>query len=333
MARRLREPKLETRAARLRLPIAKKAQFIKIGRGLWLGYRRNQTAGTWSVRLVQHGTDWSKTFATADDFEEANGSRILDFWRAQDQARALAQGRQKEDDPADDEDAEEPIAVRQALDNYERDLEIRGGDVGNASRVRAHLPDALAKKEVARLTVRDLRGWRDRLTGQLAPATVNRTANALRAALNLAADHVVRITDRRAWEIGLTAIRDAEQPRNVILPEPEIRAIIAKAYEHRAEFGLLVEVAAVTGGRMSQIAGLEVQDLQDNRPDPRLVMPSSHKVAGERPSCAAQYQSQPGFPQSCAPWLSAGCRAHRCLSNQAAIGGGSQITLGHSRGQ
>jgi len=40
-----------------------------------------------------------------------------------------------------------------------------------------------------------------------------------KAALNLAADQDERIASRRAWETGLASIPDAEQSRNVILPE------------------------------------------------------------------------------------------------------------------
>ena len=68
----------------------------------------------------------------------------------------------------------------------------------------------------------------------------------------------------------------------MILPEAAIRTIIAKANEQSAEFGLLVETAAVTGARVSQLARLEVEDLQDARSDPRLMMPSSRKGRGEK---------------------------------------------------
>jgi integrase len=39
-------------------------------------------------------------------------------------------------------------------------------------------------------------------------------------------------------------------------------------------------MAAVTGARVSQLARLEVADLQADRPDPRLMMPSSRKGKG-----------------------------------------------------
>jgi integrase len=110
---------------------------------------------------------------------------------------------------------------------------------------------------------------------------VNRTCTALKAALNLAADQDDRIMNRRAWEVGLASIPDAEQSRNVILPDDTVRKLITEAYKHSLQFGLLVEVAAVTGARVSQLARLEVQDLQDSEA-PRLMMPVSRKGKGTK---------------------------------------------------
>ena len=87
---------------------------------------------------------------------------------------------------------------------------------------------------------------------------------------------------RQPWNMGLATIPDAEESRNVILPESIVREVIAKAYEENAEFGLLVEIAAVTGARVSQVSRLEVQDVQGDRADPRLMMPSSRKGRGQK---------------------------------------------------
>ena len=43
-----------------------------------------------------------------------------------------------------------------------------------------------------------------------------------------------------------------------------------------------MEVAAVTGARVSQLSRLEVQDLQECRTDPRLMMPNSRKGRGKK---------------------------------------------------
>jgi integrase len=59
-----------------------------------------------------------------------------------------------------------------------------------------------------------------------------------------------------------------------------VHEIIAAAYRQSHEMGLLVEVAAVTGARVSQMARLEVHDLQPDRNAPRLMMPTSRKGRG-----------------------------------------------------
>jgi integrase len=278
MARSARATKLETRSARLKFPVAKKPLFVKIGPRVGLGYRRNQTAGTWVVRVADgKGGNWTKSIGNADDYDEADGRDILDFWQAQDRARAIARvGRDGEDDDG------KPVTVSRALHVYEADLKTRGGDIANVARVRVHLHDALANKRVVLLTARDLRQWRDGLAKHLAPASVNRSAGALKAALNLVADHDERIASRQPWDIGLATIPDAEESRNVILPETVIHAIIREAYRESVAFGLLVEIAAATGARVSQLARLEVQDVQSDRADPRLTIPSSRKGRGQK---------------------------------------------------
>jgi integrase len=96
---------------------------------------------------------------------------------------------------------------------------------------------------------------------KLAPASINRSASVFKAALNLAADQDEHIVNHRAWEKGLLSIPDATQARNVILSETAVRDLVGQGYRAVSEpFGLLVEVAAVTGARVSQLARLEVQD-------------------------------------------------------------------------
>src|SRR5262249_32165464 len=52
---------------------------------------------------------------------------------------------------------------------------------------------------------------------------------------------------------------------------------VTAAQEEGPEFGLLVELAAVLGARPIQLRRLRVGDLQADRADPRLMMPSSAK--------------------------------------------------------
>jgi integrase len=272
-----RSSKLENATARRRLAVRKKPYFATVAPGIALGYRRNQGAGTWSVRSTDgHGTDWIKRIALADDQEPADGTHVLNFWQAQDRARALARGKAGADDGR-------PLTVAEALERYEADLQSRGGDIYNARRARAHLTGALASKPVALLGATELRKWRDALTAKgLAAATVNRTRTCLRAALELAAAHDHRITNTRAWRVSLAGLPDSHRARNVILDDATVRRLVEAAYAADRQLGLLVEVAAVTGARLSQLARLEAGDLQADRPDPRVMMPCSRKGRGQR---------------------------------------------------
>jgi integrase len=277
MARRVRAANLETRTARLKLPVSKKPVWITIGHGLGIGYRRNKTGGgTWCGRQAD-GKGGYQTFAvaTADDYDTANGASIMDYWQTQDRIRATGLGVREA------ADGSKLISVGEAVDAYEGDLERRGGATYNARRIRVHLPATLADKTVAMLVARDFKPWRDALTrAKQKPDTVNRTNAALRAALNHVADHDERITNRRAWQTALARIPGAAQSRNVILSEDDVRAVVAAAYRISAEFGLLIELAASTGARVSQLVRLEAGDVQAGRA--RLMMPSSKKGRGRR---------------------------------------------------
>jgi integrase len=271
-----RAAKLETATARRRLPARGKPYYTTISPGIALGYRRNLGGGSWSVRVTGHGADWVKRLALADDLEPADGKHVLSFWQALDAGRALARRK-----PGND-DANRPVTVSEALDRYQRDLESRGADAQNAKRVRRHLTPALATKPVALLTTNDLRHWRDGLVDKgVAPATINRTRAGLRAALELAASLDDRITNRSAFRLGLKGLPGGKNARRVVLSDADVRRIVEAAYEDRA-FGVLIEVLAQTGARVSQAARLRCADLQSDRGDPRLMMPTSYKGRGQK---------------------------------------------------
>jgi integrase len=277
MARQIRAAQLETRTARLKLPVRWKPYTVRIAPGIRLAFRRNAgPAGSWSVIAADgRGGNWMKGFAVADDHEDANGETILTFWQAQERAKILARGG---DRPAQDK----PLTVADAVKNYRADLERRSGDVSNADRVKIHLTPVLADKPIVLLIARELRHWRNGLQKALEASTVNRISNALRAALNLAADDDESIASRRAWEVGLQAIANATESRNVILPVDGVRRLVSCSYDVNEEIGLLVETAASTGARVSQLRRLQVQDLQGGKTNPRVLIPVSRKGRGQK---------------------------------------------------
>jgi integrase len=272
-----RTAKLETATARRKLPVRKKPFYITVSPGIALGYRRNIGGGSWSARCTGQGADWIKRIGLADDLEPADGRHVLTYWQAIDMARALARRQPGADG------ANRPVTVGEALDRYQRDLDSRGADTQNANRVRRHLTAALATKPVALLTMNDLRHWRDGLVGKgVAPATINRTRAGLRAALELAASLDDRITNRNAFRSGLKGLPGGKNARRVVLPDADVLRIVEAAYQEDRAFGVLVEVLAQTGARVSQVARLRCADLQADRADPRLLMPTSYKGRGQK---------------------------------------------------
>jgi integrase len=272
-----RAGKLETATARRRLEVRRKPYYATISPAIQLGYRRNIGGGSWSVRCIAQGADWIKKIGLADDLEPADGKHVLSYWQAIDVARALARRQPGADD------ANRPVTVGEALDRYQRDLDSRGADAQNANRVRRHLTPTLATKPVALLTMNDLRHWRDGLVSKgVAPATINRTRAGLRAALELAASLDDRITNRNAFRSGLKGLPGGKNARRVVLPDADVRRIVQAAYEHDRAFGILIEVLAQTGARISQAARLRCGDLQADGPDPRLLMPTSYKGRGQK---------------------------------------------------
>jgi integrase len=249
MPRKIRDAKLESRSARLRLLIRKKPYTgPSLARGIMLLYRRNRTNGTWVIKAANgHGAYWTKGFAVADDFEDADGTHVLTFHQACETGKALARGKTDTTDS-------KPLTVAEAIAAYKRDLKGRSKHLSNATRVEHHLTGMLAGKPVGMLTVRDLQAWRDGLIDKMEASSVNRTRTGLRAALELAAT----------------------------LDQRDVLRIVNAAYEVDQAFGLLVDVLAVTGARMSQAARLTCGDLQADRPDPRVMMPTSFKGRGQK---------------------------------------------------
>jgi integrase len=273
MPRQTRAPKLENRTSRLKLAARWKPYFILLSPGISLGYRRNASAGSWSVKAADgHGGSWLKSFAIADDSEESNSASVLDFWAASAKARELARA-------GDGLAGDRPATVDEALTSYAADLASRGGDAANASRVRHNLPSTMLAKPVSLLTSKMLRGWRDSLvTAGMTPSGANRTAKVLSAALALAARDDARIVNSAAWRTGLSQLPDAEQSRTgVILSDEVVRSIVSTAWELDPAYGALCELSAVTGARRSQLLRTMVGDLQDGGAAPRVMVPTSRK--------------------------------------------------------
>src|SRR5579871_6939381 len=127
MPRQVRDSNLETRTARGRLKVQHKPYFRLIEPGLHIGYRKLTSGpGTWVVRrydgvgryAVENLRTGQGALVLADDFDDADGERVLSF--AQAQKAAAKDGRAKSDQPVG------PYTVAHAMDDYLRFLASDG---------------------------------------------------------------------------------------------------------------------------------------------------------------------------------------------------------------
>jgi integrase len=98
----------------------------------------------------------------------------------------------------------------------------------------------------------------------------------VKAALNLTAKRDERIT-RKPWADALGRLPGAWKPVDKTLSDDLIKRIVASAYGLSGDYGLLVNVLATTGARLSQVQRITVGDLQADRVNPRLLIPNSKK--------------------------------------------------------
>lgn len=270
--------KIDSRSARLALPRRRRPYgYTRVAPGIWIGYRRTTGAGSWDLRIANGRGDYRhEKIGTADDFEDADGEHVFDFWQACERGRQMARGQSLSSPPA---------TVADAVDVYRRDLLARGAAVANAGRIRKHLTPTLVAKPIALLTAHELASWRDGLLAAgIKAATVVRLCKATKAALNLAAKRDPRVLNRAAWRDGLSGLAENFATRNIQrLDDDQVRAVVAAAAAIDAAFGLYLEVAAVTGARLSQIARLTVANLQADNGAPRLLMPTSRKGRSRKP--------------------------------------------------
>jgi integrase len=279
MAQSARDARLENRTARLRLASARR-YFKAIGDGLTLIYRRTgEGYGTWSAKLALLGGKYAvRVLGAADDYQDANGVDVLNFYQAQDQARKVAH-----DAKASGGKVPTPVTVAEAAERYLTWFrDHRKGIKMAESAVRAHILPAVGGIRLSDLTTVDLRAWLDRLATKAARlrssklskklnlrpaaetkdekrarrASANRILSVLKAILNRAFQDGL-VADDSAWR-KVKPFAKVDEARIRYLTDAEaMRLVNACPLDLRR----LVRAALLTGTRWGELAALKVADV------------------------------------------------------------------------
>lgn len=268
---------LHNREQRLQLSIRKKPYWMALNEGEHLGYYRGRRVRKWVARYRRPGIS-SKyrefTIAEADDYDVADGSKVLNFGQAQKAARRWFA---KIDQNGDQKSR--PYSVSNALDDYLEGLS--GKDLENTRRrIEAIIRPQIGAHDTAKLTSRIITDWHLALANaparlRTAPGAVqnyrqtantvdarrsrrssaNRILTILKAALN-AAYRNEKVVDDNAWR-RVRPFAKADAPRLRSLADDESRRLVNAC---NRSFRPMVIAALLTGARYSELTALEVRD-------------------------------------------------------------------------
>lgn len=271
MARTIRDSKLESRAARTRLPLGPKTHWKTLEPGqLHLGYRRKvkDQPGLWLARRYKGAERYQVVpLALADDFTE--GAGVLSYAEAQRAAHTVrwttAPRRRRTTH----------LTVADAIQDYIAWLEGNRATARDAElRANALILPHLGKTIVAELTTQAITDWLNQIAsagaltrGNPRPhpvtkdekrarrATANRTLTTLKAALNRAF-RAGQVDDDTAWR-RVKAFDKVNAQRPGFLTLIECKRLINAA---QGDFRTLVHAALLSGARYGELRALQVRD-------------------------------------------------------------------------
>lgn len=270
MARASRDSRLDNRTQRLKLAKGKRHYAI-LTTGLALAYRRTgEGYGTWSARILDKATNTYslKKIGAADDFTDADGVKVFDYFQAQEKCRELA----KAESPADT-----GITVAKAVENYMAWYRTEGKAVKETeTTINAHILPYFGESRISDLTTKAIREWHHKLANKPArkrtrsgarqqyqekpdtedkkrarKATANRVLTVLKAILNRAYDDDAAL-DKTIWS-KVKPFKNTDEPVIRFLTQAEA---IRLTNACRADFRLLVRGALYTGARYTELASM-----------------------------------------------------------------------------
>jgi integrase len=276
MGRLVRDHRLDTRSARLRLSRSKRPYWRSISTGCHLGYYRGSQGGTWIARCKAAGQPTrylQRSIGEADDVRDSDGVDILDFRQAQAKARdwfediAAAAGKRPE-----------RYTVGNALDDY---LERFTGKSLEKTRhtIERHIRPALGDRPVCELTTAELTRFQTDLATRKSVYRANRKGQArirsddgdsirrgkansnriftpLKAALNRAFNEG-RVPDDAAWR-RVKPYAKVSVARVRYFTTAEVQALLEAAPPW---FRSMMQAALFTGARWSEIFKMRVRDV------------------------------------------------------------------------
>jgi integrase len=284
VARTVRNPKLDTRSARLKLVERREPYWTVVSAGCAIGYRRGTKGGTWIARLRdREGKQHYEALGAAGDARDADGLTCFTFAQAQERARTFFDRKAREL-AGHSEPQAGPYTVEAAIADYLAARERRGSRGVRADRYAAvaRIIPELGKIEISKLTAKRIRDWHEGVassarfvrtrqyaaTQAIIPieghdvdavrrrrSTANRLLTVLKAALNHAF-HDGKVSSDEAPR-KVKPFREADAAVIHYLSGAECKRLVNAT---QSRFRDLVRGALVTGCRYGELIRMRIAD-------------------------------------------------------------------------
>jgi len=280
MARTLRDPKIDSRSARLKLAAQAEPYWRKITKGCYLGYRKAKEGGTWIARFRDlTGKQQYKALGAADDVMDADGCAAVNFEQAQEKARewfhamaTVGTGERKRGAYRVENCMTDYLAWVQNHRKSHRHLETY---------IKAYIVPRLGNVDTAKLTASMIRKWHAEIAAEPPRLRTRKgkeqkhrdedpnPAEATRKRKLRANRHLVtlRAALNRAWRDGHIARNDAwarvqlfpgtERARTRFLTHEQATRLINTC---EPDLRNLVKLALFTGARYGELCAFVVSD-------------------------------------------------------------------------
>ena len=134
MARKVLNPKIDSRSARTKLSNRREPYWTVISQGCAVGYRHGSKGGTWIARFRDEaGKQHYEALGAADDARDPDGLSVFSFAQAQERARTWFDRKAREQ-AGDLLPLDRPYTVADALADY-RSAYVAGGTKGGGKAV------------------------------------------------------------------------------------------------------------------------------------------------------------------------------------------------------
>ncbi len=152
MGRRVKDSRVDTREARLKLKQRHEPYWRSIHTGAHLGYRKGVLGGVWMLRRLKSDGHYTKAvIGDADDMIESDGTQILSFTEATQKAFGIIESSAP---------CQKNMTVGDAIDQYLIWYKLnRKAYAETASTIEAHIRPSLGSRLIADLTTRENKQW------------------------------------------------------------------------------------------------------------------------------------------------------------------------------